>query len=118
MASRKAANAAKTPNGVQPSKTKPQDYTSEGVKDNDIYNLPTTDWQLLGGLTILAGVVRLFKIYQPPSVVFDEVQYVELCQNRLVQTRLILKFAVSVDLLRSTSRAASSWTYTLLLPNS
>lgn len=27
-------------------------------------------------VTIVAAVVRLFRIYQPTSVVFDEVQYV------------------------------------------
>lgn len=52
------------------------DYRSEGVKDNDIYALPTSDWQLLAALTVLATVIRLFRIYQPTSVVFDEVQYV------------------------------------------
>ena len=51
-----------------------QGYTSDGVKDNDIFNLPSSDWQLLGLLTTLAAVVRLFRIYQPSSVVFDEVQ--------------------------------------------
>lgn len=30
----------------------------------------------MGVMTILAAVVRLFRIYQPSSVVFDEVQYV------------------------------------------
>jgi len=52
------------------------DYRSEGVKDNDIFALPSSDWQLLGALTVLATVIRLFRIYQPTSVVFDEVQYV------------------------------------------
>jgi dolichyl-phosphate-mannose-protein mannosyltransferase len=51
-----------------------QGYTSEGVRDHDIFNLPSSDWQLLGLLTIVAAVVRLFRIYQPSSVVFDEVQ--------------------------------------------
>jgi dolichyl-phosphate-mannose-protein mannosyltransferase len=49
-------------------------YTSEGVTDHDIFNLPGSDWQLLGFLTFLAALVRLFRIYQPSSVVFDEVQ--------------------------------------------
>lgn len=53
---------------------KPKDYTSEGVKDNDIFLLPSSDWQLLGFLTLVAAIVRLFRIYQPASVVFDEVQ--------------------------------------------
>jgi dolichyl-phosphate-mannose-protein mannosyltransferase len=44
------------------------------VTDNDIFNLPGSDWQLLGVLTVVAAIVRLFRIYQPSSVVFDEVQ--------------------------------------------
>ena len=51
-----------------------QDYTSEGVSDNNIFELPASDWQLLGILTVVGSFVRLFKIYQPTSVVFDEVQ--------------------------------------------
>lgn len=53
---------------------KPNDYTSEGVTDNDVFILPSTDFQLLGVLTFIGAVVRLFRIYQPSSVVFDEVQ--------------------------------------------
>jgi len=49
-------------------------YASEGVKDYDILNLPGSDWQLLGLLVVVAAVVRLFRIAQPSSVVFDEVQ--------------------------------------------
>jgi len=49
-------------------------YTSEGVQNNDIFQLPGSDWQLLGVLTVLAAIVRLFRIFQPSSVVFDEVQ--------------------------------------------
>ena len=33
-----------------------------------------SDYQIMAVLTVLAGVVRLFRIYQPTSVVFDEVQ--------------------------------------------
>lgn len=51
-------------------------YQSEGVQDHDIFNLPGSDWTLLGLLTVVAAVVRLFRIAQPSSVVFDEVQYV------------------------------------------
>jgi len=50
-------------------------YASEGVSDNDILNLPSSDWQLLSVLTVVAAVVRLFRIYQPTSVVFDEVHF-------------------------------------------
>jgi len=66
------------PNGRQLDKKRaePSDYTSEGVANNDILKLPSSDWQLLGFLTLVAAVVRLFRIYQPSSVVFDEVQYV------------------------------------------
>jgi dolichyl-phosphate-mannose-protein mannosyltransferase len=57
---------------------KPDDYSSDGVKDNDVFLLPFSDYNVMFGLTIVAAVVRLFKIYQPTSVVFDEVQYVYL----------------------------------------
>lgn len=65
-----------TPNGKEKTKKgKPTDYSSHGVTDNDIFMLPGSDFQLLGFLTVVAAVVRLFRIYQPSSVVFDEVQY-------------------------------------------
>jgi dolichyl-phosphate-mannose-protein mannosyltransferase len=54
--------------------TQRKDYGSEGVTDNDIFLLPGSDFQLLGVLTVIATVVRLFRISQPTSVVFDEVQ--------------------------------------------
>lgn len=57
---------------VKNSSTK--DYGSEGVKDNDITNLSATDYEILGAVTAVAFFVRLFRIYQPSSVVFDEVQ--------------------------------------------
>ena len=60
---------AKTPVGKSST-----DYTSHGITDNDIFMLPGSDYQLLGVLTAIAAVVRLFRIYQPSSVVFDEVQ--------------------------------------------
>lgn len=49
-------------------------YASPGVKDNDIFKLPSSDWQLLGALTVVACAVRLFRLSKPSSVVFDEVQ--------------------------------------------
>lgn len=55
-----------------------KDYSSEGVTDNDIFKLPASDYVWLAGLTLGAAAVRLFRIYQPSSVVFDEVQYVML----------------------------------------
>lgn len=68
-------NEARVPNGVARSaKNKIKDYSSEGVADNDIFMLPASDFQLLGLLTAIAALVRLFRIYQPSSVVFDEVQ--------------------------------------------
>lgn len=51
-----------------------KDFGSDGVTDNDIFLLPGSDIQLLGVLSAIATVVRLFRIYQPSSVVFDEVQ--------------------------------------------
>lgn len=55
---------------------KHDDYTSDGVVDTDVFLLPVSDYQVLILVTIVAAVVRLFRIYQPSSVVFDEVQYV------------------------------------------
>lgn len=55
-------------------KEKPDDYSSHGVTDNDIFMLPGSDFQVMLALTALAFAVRLYKISQPTSVVFDEVQ--------------------------------------------
>ncbi|KAL9114827.1 MAG: hypothetical protein Q9227_001070 [Pyrenula ochraceoflavens] len=55
--------------------TKSKDYGSEGVTDNDIFLLPGSDYQILGVLIVLACIVRFFRIYQPSSVVFDEVHF-------------------------------------------
>lgn len=54
--------------------SKKKSYASDGVKDNDIFLLPATDYQIMGVMTAIAAAVRLFRIYQPTSVVFDEVQ--------------------------------------------
>ncbi|KAI5867678.1 glycosyltransferase family 39 protein [Durotheca rogersii] len=51
------------------------DYTSQGVEDNDVFLLPVSDYQVMLVLTILGAIVRLFRIYQPTSVVFDEVHF-------------------------------------------
>lgn len=48
------------------------------VKHNDIFNLPSSDYNVLFLLIVVAVAVRLFRIYQPTSVVFDEVQCVSL----------------------------------------
>lgn len=55
--------------------TPPASYASEGVKNNDILNLPSSDYKLLVLVTLIAAAVRLFRIYQPTSVVFDEVHF-------------------------------------------
>ncbi|KAL2269379.1 hypothetical protein VTJ83DRAFT_1563 [Remersonia thermophila] len=57
------------------SKKKPKDYTSEGVEDNDIFLLSGSDFQLVLAVTLVSAAVRLFRIYQPSSVVFDEVHF-------------------------------------------
>lgn len=49
-------------------------YKSDGVSDNDVFLLPGADYVAALGVTVLATIVRLFKIYTPTSVVFDEVQ--------------------------------------------
>jgi len=72
--SRKKAAKIETVTVAEKKSTAPQGYASEGVQNNDIFQLPGSDWQLLGVLTVLAAIVRLFRIYQPSSVVFDEVQ--------------------------------------------
>jgi dolichyl-phosphate-mannose-protein mannosyltransferase len=75
-----AANTTSTANNTThtgPNKpaNRKVDYTSEGVKDNNIAYLKSSDWEFLGALTVLALFVRLFRIYQPSSVVFDEVHF-------------------------------------------
>jgi len=83
MGSRRVASGYNgTPNGRSATSpgpqtkagSRPKDYTSEGVKNNDSLSLPSSDWNILLGLTFVALLVRLFRIYQPSSVVFDEVQ--------------------------------------------
>lgn len=78
------ASRASPPRGSSPkskSKTgkRPDDYSSDGVEDNDVFLLPVSDYQIMVALTVLAAAVRLFRIYQPTSVVFDEVQYAAPC---------------------------------------
>ena len=72
---RSPAQAPRSSDGIaKKANGKPTDYSSDGVTDNDIFLLPSSDFQLLGVLTAVAALVRLFRIYQPSSVVFDEVQ--------------------------------------------
>lgn len=59
-------------------KRKEDDYTSDGVDDNDVFLLPISDYQVTILVTIVSAIVRLYRIYQPTSVVFDEVQYVSV----------------------------------------
>ena len=49
-------------------------YKSDGVDDHDVFLLPVSDYWIVLGLTLVALAVRVYKIYQPSSVVFDEVQ--------------------------------------------
>jgi dolichyl-phosphate-mannose-protein mannosyltransferase len=60
----------------RPVPVKYANYSSEGVEDHDVFLLPGSDYQILLVLTLVAAIVRVFRIYQPSSVVFDEVQYV------------------------------------------
>ncbi|KAK3628339.1 Dolichyl-phosphate-mannose--protein mannosyltransferase 1 [Elasticomyces elasticus] len=61
---------------IQPSASPSStDYTSIGIRDNSITNLTSSDYESLGVLTLVALFVRLFRIYQPSSVVFDEVHF-------------------------------------------
>lgn len=91
------------------------DYSSEGVEDHDVFLLPGSDFQLVLAITVLAAAVRLFRIYQPTSVVFDEVQYVPTgyAMRNTCDTKANGALpTASAALLPSTSRANSSWTST------
>ncbi|UZP37964.1 hypothetical protein NXS19_005780 [Fusarium pseudograminearum] len=57
------------------SKNKVTSYQSEGVEDNDVFLLPLSDYWVVLALMVLATIVRVYKIYQPTSVVFDEVHF-------------------------------------------
>ncbi|KAJ4259590.1 Dolichyl-phosphate-mannose--protein mannosyltransferase 1 [Fusarium torreyae] len=50
-------------------------YKSEGVEDNDVFLLPVSDYWAVLGLMVVATIVRVYRIYQPTSVVFDEVHF-------------------------------------------
>ncbi|KAI5286172.1 hypothetical protein KEM54_006996 [Ascosphaera aggregata] len=50
-------------------------YGSVGVKDNDALMLPASDYKIMLAITAVATFIRLFRIYQPSSVVFDEVHF-------------------------------------------
>ncbi|KAH9905316.1 dolichyl-phosphate-mannose-protein mannosyltransferase 1 [Xylariomycetidae sp. FL2044] len=72
-----SAKGAAYPEGkpTKPVQKRHDDYTSDGVDDNDIFLLPLTDYQVMLVVTLIGAVVRLFRIYQPTSVVFDEVHF-------------------------------------------
>lgn len=70
----KGASNTAAPKGKLQAVKKHDDYTSDGVDDNDVFLLPISDYQVMTVVTILGAIVRLFRIYQPTSVVFDEVQ--------------------------------------------
>jgi hypothetical protein len=109
------AKAAKSPSSQAVAK-KHNDYTSDGVVDTDVFLLPGSDYQVMIVVTILAAIVRLFRIYQPSSVVFDEVQYV-LALQLLVSSAYHSVSTASEDSHRNTSRGNSLWMCTLPLRN-
>lgn len=62
------------PKSKAAAKAKSTSYQSDGVEDNDVFLLPGTDYLVLLALTLVGAAVRIFRISQPTSVVFDEVQ--------------------------------------------
>ncbi len=76
-AGERSANQGRRPqkNAGGSKNQKSTDYTSRGVTDNDLLKLPSSDFQLLAVLIFIAALVRLFRLHQPSSVVFDEVHF-------------------------------------------
>lgn len=72
--SRSGRSRSRSPKPKSKPAAVPQSYASEGVKNNDIFQLPGSDYKLIVLVTMIAAAIRLFRIYQPTSVVFDEVQ--------------------------------------------
>lgn len=72
---RRSPSRSPKPKNRKPVHTQPSSYASDGVKEHDILNLPASDYKLLVLVTAIAAVVRLFRIYNPTSVVFDEVHF-------------------------------------------
>ncbi|KAF7546643.1 hypothetical protein G7Z17_g8282 [Cylindrodendrum hubeiense] len=66
---------APKPKAKSSGKKKATSYKSDGVEDNDVFLLPVSDYWTVLFVTILATIVRVFKIFQPTSVVFDEVHF-------------------------------------------
>ncbi|KEQ72514.1 dolichyl-phosphate-mannose-protein mannosyltransferase 1 [Aureobasidium namibiae CBS 147.97] len=73
MANRAAKSPARRAN-TQPT-TKPVGFASEGVENYDVSTLKSNDWLICGALSVVALFVRLFRLSQPTSVVFDEVHF-------------------------------------------
>ncbi|BFZ64618.1 Dolichyl-phosphate-mannose--protein mannosyltransferase 1 [Saitoella coloradoensis] len=65
-ASNKSTKSAKKFNGTS---------TGSAVKGQSLFNMLGKDWQILGALLAVAMAVRLYKLSQPSSVVFDEVHF-------------------------------------------
>jgi hypothetical protein len=118
--SRGRRSRSRSPNPKAGKPPKIVSYASDGVRNNDILNLPASDYKLLVLVTLVAAAVRLFRIYQPSSVVFDEVQYVlslkQLRWQKMKANTLCLSL-VSVASRASTLRESSSWMSTRHLPN-
>lgn len=72
--SRSRSRNKKASKAKKSNKAKDTSYKSEGVDDNDVFLLPLSDYYVAFLMTLLALAVRIYKIYQPSSVVFDEVQ--------------------------------------------
>jgi dolichyl-phosphate-mannose-protein mannosyltransferase len=75
MANRAARSPARRV--TTPATAKPVGFASEGVENYDVSTLKANDWSICGALTVVALFVRLFRLSQPTSVVFDEVQYAQ-----------------------------------------
>lgn len=118
--SRGRRSRSRSPNPKAGKPPKIVSYASDGVRDNDIFNLPASDYKLLVLVTMIAAAVRLFRIYQPSSVVFDEVQYVPWLNHfhwRQMKANAGSLSIVSVASRASTSRESFLWMSTRHLPN-
>ncbi|KAF5233134.1 hypothetical protein FANTH_12664 [Fusarium anthophilum] len=69
------AVTTKSKNKSKSKDTKNTSYQSDGVEDNDVFLLPLSDYWVALALILVATLVRVYKIYQPTSVVFDEVHF-------------------------------------------
>lgn len=118
--SRGRRSRSRSPNPKAAKVPKISSYASEGVRDNDILNLPASDYKLLVLVTMIAAAVRLFRIYQPSSVVFDEVQYVLSAISDIsneIEANAMCLHPVSVASQANTSRESFLWMSTRHLPS-